>query len=549
MRPTPRLIPHALALAASLTLVAAVPAQAQQAVVREAPLRAHLSFLADDLLEGRGTGQRGGDLAVRYLETQAALMGLQQLPGGGYRQPVRFQGTKLLSSSSVAFHAGGGVRLTPIAGQGIVYGTGSGKASLSFDAPLLFVGYGVKAEEENWDDYKGVDVAGKILVMMVNDPQPTAEEPKRFAGKAYTYYGRWLYKFEEAVRRGAAGALLIHTTPSASYPWSVPANGFSHERFHLNAGGNPIEGWLHEDTARELVAASGFDLDELRRRAERRDFQPVDLKASAHVELRSAVRQVEQFNVAGIVPGTDPKLKQQAVIYSAHWDHLGIDEGVRSGDKTDHTYNGAIDNASGTAALLAMAAEAVKHPARRTQIFLWPAAEEQGLLGSAAYVANPVWPLAHTSADLNLDSMNFAGRTRDIGVAGAERSSLYETAGQVAKKMGLTLAPLIPDLSGAYFRADHFNFAKAGIPAFNVGSAVFSGDGHFTFEKNQQASSERLVAFKKDYHQVSDEYRPEWDLSGMVQQAQFTLNLGYAVANAPAMASFKKGDAFAKVKR
>eukprot|EP01034_Spumella_vulgaris_P035401 gene35401-43650_t len=520
-----------LAIAAGLTL-AAQTVHAQQAIVREAPLRAHLSFLADDLLEGRGTGQRGGDLAVRYLETQAALMGLKPLADGTYRQPVRFQGTKLLPGSSVAFHAGSSTRLTPIPGQGIVYGTGSGKASLSFEAPLLFVGYGVKAEEENWDDYKGVDVKGKILVMMVNDPQPTAEEPNRFAGKAYTYYGRWLYKFEEAVRRGAAGALLIHTTPSASYPWSVPANGFSHERFHLNAGGNNIEGWLHEDTARDLVGASGFDLDELRRRAERRDFQPVDLKATAKVELRSVIRQVEQFNVAGIVPGTDPKLKEQAVVYSAHWDHLGIDEGVKRDDKTDHTYNGAIDNASGVAALLAMAAEAVKHPAKRTQVFLWPAAEEQGLLGSAAYVANPAWPLNKTSADLNLDSMNFAGRTRDIGVAGAERSSLYETAGQVAKKMGLKLAPLIPDLSGAYFRADHFNFAKAGIPAFNVGSAVFSGDGHFEFEKDQKASSERLVSFKKDYHQVTDEYRADWDLSGMVQQAQFTLNLGYALATA-----------------
>jgi Zn-dependent M28 family amino/carboxypeptidase len=537
-----------LAAAAGLAL-AGMSAHAQQAIVREAPLRAHLSFLADDLLEGRGTGQRGGDLAVRYLETQAALMGLKPLADGSYRQPVRFEGAKLLPGSSVAFHAGGNTRLTPIPGQGIVYGNGNGKAGVNFEAPLVFVGYGVKAEEENWDDYKGLDVKGKVLLMMVNDPQPTADEPNRFAGKAYTYYGRWLYKFEEAARRGAAGVLLIHTTASASYPWSVPANGFSHERFHLKGAGNDFEGWLQEDTARELVGASGFDLDELRRRAERRDFQPVDLKVSARVELRSTIRQVEQFNVVGIVPGTDPKLKEQAVVYSAHWDHLGIDEGVRRDDKTDHTWNGAIDNASGAAALLAMAAEAVKHPAKRAQVFLWPAAEEQGLLGSAAYVAQPAWPLDKTSADLNLDSMNFVGRTKDIGVAGAERSTLYETAGQVARQMGLKLAPTIPDLSGAYFRADHFNFAKAGIPAFNVGSAVFSGDGHFTFEKNQEANSAKMVAFKKDYHQVTDEYHADWDLSGMVQQAQFTLNLGYAVANAPAMASFKKGDAFARVKR
>ena len=404
-------------------------------------------------------------------------------------------------------------------------------------------------EENNWDDYKGVDVKGKVLVMMVNDPQPTAEEPNRFAGKAYTYYGRWLYKYEEAVRQGAAGVLLIHTTPSASYPWSVPANSFSHERFHLAGPGNPMEGWIQEETARTLFAAGGFNLDELRARAETRQFAPVDLKLKVHAEVHSAIRQVEQFNVAGIVPGTDARLKEQAVVYSAHWDHLGMDEGARRDDGVDHIWNGAIDNASGAAALLAMAAEAVKHPARRTQVFLWPAAEEQGLLGSAAYVQHPAWPLDKTSADLNLDSMNFVGRTRDIGVAGAERSSLYALAGKVAKQMGLKLAPSIPDLSGSYFRADHFNFAKAGVPAFNVGSAVFSGDGHFEFVKDQEASSARMVAFKKDYHQVSDEYHADWDLSGMVQQAQFTLNLGYAVANAPAMQTWKAGDAFSKVKR
>jgi Zn-dependent M28 family amino/carboxypeptidase len=537
-----------IALGASLAMAGHHAAAAQQApTVTEAPLRAHLSFLADDLLEGRGTGQRGGDLAVRYLETQAALIGLRQLPGGGYRQPVLFEGTKLLPGSSVRFEAGGKT-ITPVTGEQIVFGTASGKTAVTLDAPLVFVGYGAIAPEENWDDYKGQDMKGKILVMMVNDPQPTAAEPNRFAGKAYTYYGRWLYKYEEAVRQGAAGVLLIHTIPSSSYPWSVPANGFSHERFHLVGAGNPMEGWITEDMARTLFAAGGHDLDQLRAQAETRAFKPVALNVSAHAQVNSAIRQVTQYNVAGIVPGTDPRLKQQAVIYSAHWDHLGIDEDAPR-DGKDHIWNGAIDNASGAAALLAMAAEAVKHPTRRTQLFLWPAAEEQGLIGSAGYVAKPVWPLNQTAADLNLDSMNFVGVTRDIGVAGAERSSLYETAAQVAKAMGLRLAPTIPDLSGAYFRADHFNFAKAGVPAFNVGSAVFSGDGHFEFAHNQDKNSARLVAFKQDYHQVSDEYHAEWDLSGMVQQAQFTLNLGYAIANGKAMPSWKAGDAFGKVKR
>ncbi|HEU4844915.1 MAG TPA: M28 family peptidase [Burkholderiaceae bacterium] len=537
-------------IAAGLVLASAVvhAQQQQQPVVSEAPLRAHLSFLADDLLEGRGTGQRGGELAVRYLETQAAVIGLKPLAGAGYRQPVRIEGSKLQDGSVLRFDTGLQV-ITPAIGSEIVYGTASGKSEVQFDAPLVFVGYGVRAEEEHWDDYKGADLKGKVLVMMVNDPQPTAEEPDRFAGKAYTYYGRWLYKYEEAVRQGAAGVLLIHTTASASYPWSVPANGFSHERFHLAGAGNPVEGWLQEDMARALFAAAGQDLDALRARAETRAFAPVDLNIKVHADVRSTIRQVEQFNVAGVVPGTDPRLKAEAVLYSAHWDHLGMDEGVRRDEPTDHIWNGAIDNASGSAALLAMAAEAVKHPARRSQIFLWPAAEEQGLLGSAAYVQQPLWPLAGTLADLNLDSMNFVGPTRDIGVAGAERSSLIDTAGQVARKMGLKLAPSVPDLSGAYFRADHFNFAKAGVPAFNVGSAVFSGDGHFAFVRDQERSSAQMVAFKKDYHQVSDEYHAEWDLSGMVQQAQFTLNLGYALANGNAMPVWKAGDAFGKVKR
>jgi len=522
-------------------LLAAASAMAQQApTVKEAPLRAHLSFLADDLLEGRGTGQRGGELAVRYLETQAAAIGLQPLADGQYRQAVTFQGTRLLPGSAIRFFAGPAT-LAPRLGEDVLIGTGSGQAEVVFDAPLVFVGYGVTAPEENWDDYKDVDVSGKILLMLVNDPQPTAEEPERFGGKAYTYYGRWMYKFEEAARRGAAGALLVHTTPSAAYGWNVPATSFALDRFHKPGGGNLLEGWLSEDYARTVCSAGGFDLDALRAAAERRDFRPLALNVGAHSEIHSAVRQVEQFNVVGIVPGRDARLKHEALVYSAHWDHLG-----KSGERI---YNGAIDNASGAAALLAMAAAAVRQPARRAQVFLWPAAEEVGMHGAAAYVARPAFPLRRTLADLNLDSMNFAGRTRDIGVAGAERSTLYDTAARVARQMGLKLAPAIPDLSGAYFRADHFQFARAGVPAFNVGSAVFSGDGHFEFAHEQQASADRIAAFKHDYHTVRDRYHAEWDLSGMLQQAQFTLNLGYALANGKAMPAWKKGEPFGLVKR
>ncbi len=533
-------------VAATILLASAAGAHGQSAPpVAEAPLRAHLSFLADDLLEGRGTGQRGGELTVRYLETQAAVLGLKPLADGGYRQKVELVGQKTLPGSQLRFVAGGRV-LPATFGQDVVFGNANGNAATRVSAPLVFVGYGIDAPDERWNDFLGADVKGKVLVAMVNDPQPTGAEPDRFGGKSLTWYGRWTYKFEEAVRQGAAGILLIHTTPSASYPWSVPVNSFSHEQFHLAGKGNALQGWISEDMARTLIAASGQDLDRLRAAAEVRGFKPVPLAASVEADVKSAVRNVVEYNVAGIVPGTDPKLRDQAVIYSAHWDHLGVDP---DNGKPDHIWNGAIDNGSGTAALLAMAQAAVKRPAKRTQVFLWPCAEEQGLLGSLAYVRNPVWPLAKTAADLNLDSMNFVGRTRDMGVAGAERSSLYAASATVAKAMGLKLAAPVPDLGGAYFRADHFNFAKAGVPAFNVGSAVFSGDGHFDFEHDPAAEGTKMRAFTKDYHQVSDQYDPAWDLSGMVQQAQFTLNLGYAVANAPTLPTWKAGEAYGKVKR
>lgn len=513
--------------------------------VMEAPLRAHLAYLADDLLEGRGTGQRGGALTVRYLETQAQAIGLQPAAGKSYRQPVTMIGTKTLPGSAVRFDAGGKT-ITPVLGTEIVMNNGGSEPKVRFDAPVVFVGYGIKAPDERWDDYAGSDVKGKLLIMMVNDRKPTAAEPNRFGGQSLTYNGRWIYKYEEALRHGAAGVLLIHTAESASYPWSVPANGMMHEKFHLAGPGNPLEGWIHEDAARALFKAAGKDLDALRAQAEVRGFKAVDLGITAHAALDSAVRKVDEFNVAGIVPGTDPKLKSEAVIYSAHWDHLGIDT---DNGKPDHIWNGAIDNASGAASLLAMAQAAVKRPTKRTQIFLWTCAEEQGLIGASGYVNAPLWPLAKTSADLNLDSMNFVGPTRDMGVAGAERSSLYDSSARVAKRMGLQLSAPVSDPAGVYFRADHFIFAKAGVPAFRIGTSVFSGDGAFSFMHVQAASQSKMLEFKTHYHQVSDQYDPAWDLSGMVQQAQFTLNLGYEVANDAAMARWRKGDPLGNVKR
>ena len=406
------------------------------------------------------------------------------------------------------------------------------------NAPLVFVGYGITAPELGWDDYKGLDVRGKVLVMMVNDPMPTAAEPKRFGGKALTYYGRWTYKFEEAARHGAAGVLLIHTDASASYGWSVVQNAWLPERFQLAAGvlGTPMQGWMSDATARALFQAAGKDLDTLRAEAETKAFKPVVLNARLKGEMKADVRAVEQYNIAGVVPGTDPKLKDEVVIYSAHWDHLG-----KQGAGGDIIYNGAVDNASGSAALQAMAQEAIKQPTRRSQMFLWVAAEEQGLLGSAAYGANPLWPANKTAADLNLDSLNFVGVTKDIGTAGSERTDLGAMAAATAKAMGMIISPAHPDLSGGYFRSDHFSFAKAGIPAFSI-------KGGDEYVKDAEANKAKAKAYATRYHQVTDEYDPSWDLAGMVQQAQFTLNLGRMIGNAAKMPAWKNGDAFGKVR-
>ena len=532
----------ATAIATSLALafpVHAAPAvKAAPAIVKEAPLRGHLAFLSSDLMEGRGTGQRGGDLTVAYLEAAAAAAGLKPGNGASFRQAVNIAGVKAApEGSTLAIEAGGKVQ--PLAfGKDWVWGPGDAKANRVLDAGLVFVGYGISAPEEGWDDYKGADVKGKVVVMMVNDPAPTTAKPARFNGKGLTYYGRWTYKFEEAARQGAAGVLLIHTDASASYGWSVVQNSWLSERFQLAQGalGAGLEGWMTEATARALFEAGGQNLDALRAAAEVQGFKAVALGAKVRGEMKSAVRTIEQFNVAGVVPGTDPKLKDEVVIYTAHWDHLG-----KQGEGLDTIYNGAVDNASGTAGLLAMAQEAVKAPAKRSQMFLWVAAEEQGLLGSAAYGSSPLWPADKTAANLNLDSLNFVGAARDIGTAGSERTDLGAMAAATAKAMGLVISPAQPDLAGGFFRSDHFSFAKAGIPAFSI-------SGGRDYVKDAEGGKAKMASYRARYHQVGDEYDPSWDLAGMLQQAQFTLNLGRMVADAPKMPAWKPGDAFGKLR-
>jgi Zn-dependent M28 family amino/carboxypeptidase len=504
--------------------------------VQEAPLRAHLAFLADDLLEGRGTGQRGAELTVRYLETQLQALGLKPGHGTSYRQSVSLLGLRTLVSQSTLSFMGAGACASPKFGPEIVFGAGVAQADQTFDAPVVFAGFGIDAPEFRWDDYKGLDLRGKVLLMMVNEPAPTAGEPALFDGPNLSIYGRWTTKFEMAAKHGAAGVLLIHTTASSSYGWSVVQNGWDAERFSLTRDrqATPLQGWVTEDLARALVKQGGQDLDALRVLAQRRDFRPVALDLTLKGTLRSAVRTVEQFNVAGVVPGTDPVLKDELVVYSAHWDHLGKGAAPAPDAHGDDIYNGAVDNASGCAALLAMAQAARHTPAKRSQMFLFVCGEEQGLLGSKAYAADPLWPLARTAADLNLDSLNFVAPTKDIGLPFGERSTLGDLGAAVAKASGLAVAPGRPDTAGGYFRSDHYSFVQAGVPALSVGG------GHDYLGADLPALRAKAAAYGKRYHQVTDEYDPAWDLRGMVQQAQFTFDLGQAVANAASRPAFKK---------
>jgi Zn-dependent M28 family amino/carboxypeptidase len=529
----------------SLLATAGLLAQSAHPVptVQEGPLRAHLAFLADDLLEGRGTGQPGAELTVRYLETQLQSLGLSPANGTSYRQPVSLLGLRTLVAQSSLSFLGGGATATPRFGTDIVYDSGVAQAQQTFDAPVVFLGFGIDSPDNHWDDFKGLDVRGKVLLVMVNEPAPTAQEPGLFDGPNLSAHGRWTTKFDVAARHGAAGILLIHTTPSASYGWPVVRTGWDAERFSLAQGpaGAPLRGWVTEATARALVQQGGQELEALRAQAQRRDFRPVPLDLHLQGTLRSAVRTVAQFNVAGVVPGTDPTLKAELVIYSAHWDHLGKGAApsadthlpAQLGHETDTIYNGAVDNASGCAALLAMAQAAIHAPARRSQMFLFVCAEEQGLLGSKAYAAAPLWPLARTAADLNLDSLNFVARTRDIGLPFGERSTLGDTGAAVAKASGLRVGVNRPDTAGGYFRSDHYSFVQAGVPALSVtgGQDYLGTDG--------AALKAKAAAYGAHYHQVTDEYDPAWDLSGMVQQAQFTLDLGRAVADAPTKPAFK----------
>ena len=507
---------------AMLALVAtSLQAQRSTAIpVDTTAMDAHLRFLASDLLEGRAPATRGGRLATEYIAAQFQALGLQPAGANGtYFQPVALVGMTpqpaLVFGDSLAYR------------DQFVAWAERPEADIARTGEVVFVGYGIRAPEWRWDDYKGVDLKGKLLLMLVNDPGLV--DSTIFLGKILTYYGRWTYKLEEAARQGAAGAILIHTTESATYPWEVVRGSWSVEQFKLDQPQSPslaFAGWVTEGSARAALAKAGLNLDSLSRAAARRDFRPVPTGLTAAVRIHSALRRVESENVAARLPGSDPRLASQAVLITAHWDHKGIGPAIRG----DSIYNGAEDNASGVAAILGAAKSLAQLPrTARAILFVATTAEESGLLGSEAYVQRPLVPLGQTAAVLNLDVTNVRGATRDIGARGGDRSTLGPVFEASARSESLTVESE-PDVRGSFFRSDHFPFARAGVPALSI----YAGDDFIGRPKGWGEEQENLYNQQR-YHQPSDEYQPTFRYAGMAQEVRVTVRTARAIANTPTM--------------
>lgn len=516
------------------------PATGPAAAIDEAILRGHIRFLSDDLLEGRGPGSRGDDLTQLYLATQFQGLGLQPAGiDGGWTQPFPLVGVQTECPPTITFN--GPTDVTFDYYQDYIATSGRPQPKVSVDdAEVVFVGYGIQAPEYEWDDYKDVDVRGKILLMMNNDP---AEDPELFEGKRRLYYGRWDYKYAMAAKLGAAGAFIIHTEPSAGYPYSVVQTSWSGEEFELADQGQPrtnIKAWLTEQAARRLVASTGKDLDRLRDLAERRDFRPVPLNTRLSMTVSAAVRKKQTANVLAMLPGSDPDLQDEVVIFMAHHDHIGI--AAQRSATGDNIYNGAIDNASGTAALLAMARACTRLPQspRRSLLFAAVGAEEQGLLGSKFFAENPIMPAGKMAAVINMDGINWLGKTYDVNMIGMGKSDLDDVLKDFAKQQGRVVTPdHFPD-RGYYYRSDQFSLAKIGVPGIYLHAGVQVVDKPAGWGQQQL---DRWV--KTDYHQPSDEYREDWDLSGAVQDTRLLLRVGLELANRNRLPAWKPGDEFA----
>lgn len=508
-------------------------------------MKTDLNFLASDLLEGRGTGQRGGDIAAAYIAAQFQIAGLKPAgENGTYMQMVPLNGVTAQPESTLKISGASGEPIQLKYLDDFVANPYSQKAEETISGDLVFVGYGVNAPEFGWNDYAGMDVHGKVVLALVNDPP--SQDPKFFGGKAMTYYGRWTYKYEEAARQGAGGILLIHNTDMASYGWNVVRNSWSGEQaFLANPPGQyalPMAGWIQEDVAKKIASASGTDLNALFDKAKTKGFKPVELPLKIEGKIIAKTRPLHTQNVMGILEGSDPKLKDEAIVYSAHYDHLGVGVPVDG----DNIYNGALDNASGTAMLIELARvfseSSVKPP--RSVIFLSVTGEERGLKGSEYYGLHPSIPAKKTMVNLNYDGISMLGEATDVVMTGADRTSIFPMVQEVTKSMNVSIVPEEHPEAGYYYRSDHFSMARVGVPAFSLdlGNSIVGKPADYG-EKAYKEYNE------KHYHQPSDEVNPNWDYTGAKELARLGVYIGWKVAEMQGTTGWRPGDEFEKARK
>lgn len=540
----------AAVLAGGVVLAAAPPRAlraAYESITAEDLLR-RISILASDEFEGRAPGTVGEEKTVGWLAEEFARLGLEPgNPDGTWFQPVPLVGLTV-HERRFEYAAGQEVVAPAMPDAAVIWTKRFVPEVRVDDSEVVFVGYGVVAPEYGWDDYKGRDVRGKTLLMLINDPavpdphNPEQLDPRFFQGRAMTYYGRWTYKFEIAAEKGAAAALIIHEDGPAGYPWSVVAESNSREAFDRtraddNLGRAAVEGWVTRAQGQALCAAAGLDLDALKRAAVRPDFHPVPLGVRARFALRQTLRPVQSRNVIARLTGADPRRRHEYVVLTAHWDHLGRDPGLEG----DQIYNGAFDNATGVAALLevAEAAARLKRRPARTLLFLAVTAEEKGLLGAAHYAAHPLYPLERTVANLNVDGMNPWGRTRDVEVIGYGQSTLDDVLERMAAGQGRVVRPDSEPEKGRFYRSDHFEFAKQGVPALFLKAGV-----DYLGRPPDYGPAKVREYLQNHYHRVSDEVQPDWDLSGMVEDTRLLFLVAWEVAQARSWPAWKPGSEF-----
>lgn len=529
----------------------ALPPKAALDAIDADDLLKHIKVLASDEYEGRAPGSKGEELTVKYLTEQFKALGLKPgNPNGSYTQDVPLAG--IITHPTASFTAGG-VMMNLKFPDDYVATSARLEGEIKIEnSDMVFVGYGVVAPEYGWDDYKDVDVKHKTIVMLINDPaipdpaDPTKLDPKMFKGRAMTYYGRWSYKYEIAAKKGADAALIIHETEPAAYPYSVVKSSWSGENFEIDAADKnmdqvPIRAWIALETAQKLIRNCGLDLEALKKSALRKDFRPVALKATADFTLAQKLRSFKSHNVVGKIEGSDPKLKKEWIMYTAHWDHLGRHPEM----KGDNIYNGALDNASGVAAILelAQAHETLPQPTKRSVLVMATTAEEAGLLGAKYYAEHPLYPLEKTLADINIDGTSVWGKSKDIEDISDGNSTLDDMLSEAAKRHNRVMTPNSKPERGSFYRADHFEFSKLGVPA------LYTGRGKNFLGKPAEYGQQKMEDYvAKIYHQPSDEVDPGWDLSGAAEDVQLMFEVGYQVANGDKWPEWNPGTEF-KAKR